>query len=515
MSRYLGGAELYSARCHDHYNLNVMVALTIHTRAPLDIGIVQITLQELQHQYPLLTSRISKHASKDMFSPMELPILPLDQELTCTDMLHTKFDTENGPLWRVQIVTRATFEAASSGLGFGPEMEAIIEDDSDVDTRWRYYLRYLQGCLNQDIDNFENSLSLEEEGRSVVIMTFHPSITDTTGAFYLAKQFMLILDKKLENDGPITSGEPEPIPSCVEKLLPSPDSMFHLGDLVPMMNSVVNHFIPTRKSPLETWIRPVTDTFVESERTVKTCPATRSHFLRGWLSEDETRELLAQCEEDDISLHGVLLAACLAATSRVCCQDTCNSNPTVLRASINTNLRQFISSAPKHGNLSVPYEENFTVPMVGDSEDFWKLAHAMTMSHNTAKSNRTAVRQLRLYSKIFSTPGGEATFKDMENSSRITNEMSVSVHGDLGSIFRRESQVSPYESWSGQPLQVKLEDVFPMQAGQNMGSPVHHSGHVYQGRLQYILTYYTTYVDTSAALMLRDETMNILRMAVM
>ena len=338
--------------------------------------------------------------------------------------------------------------------------------------------------MNQDIDNFENSLSMEEEGRSVVIMTFHPSITDTTGAFYLAKQFMLILDKKLENDGPITSGEPEPIPSCVENLLPSPDSMFHLGDLVPMMSSVVNHFIPSRKSPLDQWIRPVTDTFVESERTVKTCPATRSHFLRGWLSEDETRELLAQCEEDDITLHGVLLAACLAATSRVCCQDTCNSNPTVLRASINTNLRQFISTAPKHGTLSVPYEENFTVPMVGDSEDFWKLAHAMTMSHNTAKSNRTAVRQLRLYSKIFSTPGGEATFKDMENSTRITNEMSVSVHGDLGnnqkylnigkttipfyfigSIFRRESQVSPYESWSGQPLQVKLEDVFPMQAG--------------------------------------------------
>ena len=41
-------------------------------------------------------------------------------------------------------MTRSTFEAASSGLGFGPEMEAIIEDDSDVDTRWRYYLRYLQ-----------------------------------------------------------------------------------------------------------------------------------------------------------------------------------------------------------------------------------------------------------------------------------------------------------------------------------------------------------------------------------
>ena len=61
----------------------------------------------------------------------------------------------------------------------------------------------------------------------------------------------------------------------------------------------------------------------------------------------------------------------------------------------------------------------------------------------------------------------------------------------------------------------KLEDVFPMVSGQNMGSPVHHSCHIYQGRLQYILTYFTTYIDTPAALMLRDETMNILRMAVL
>ena len=49
-------------------------------------------------------------------------------------------------------MTRSTFEAASSGLGFGPEMEAIIEDDSDVDTRWRYYLRYLQ--VSQELTSF-------------------------------------------------------------------------------------------------------------------------------------------------------------------------------------------------------------------------------------------------------------------------------------------------------------------------------------------------------------------------
>jgi hypothetical protein len=91
-------------------------------------------------------------------------------------------------------------------------------------------------------------------------------------------------------------------------------------------------------------------------------------------------------------------------------------------------------------------------------------------------------------------------------------------------------------------IQVKLEDVFPMVAGQNMGSPFSHSAHVYQGRLattifatfkyrlkckykykiqntkycrlNYILGYHTTYVETPRALQLRDETMALLRMAV-
>ena len=46
----------------------------------------------------------------------------------------------------------------------------------------------------------------------MVVMTFHPSVTDTTGAFYLAKQFMQLLDVKLENDGPIRVNEQQDIP---------------------------------------------------------------------------------------------------------------------------------------------------------------------------------------------------------------------------------------------------------------------------------------------------------------
>ena len=80
---------------------------------------MKCALQEFQHMFPHLTSRIkSKPAippNQDeltYFEPMECPILPLDTDFSCRNMLHEPFDDENGPLWRVQLITEATMEAA-------------------------------------------------------------------------------------------------------------------------------------------------------------------------------------------------------------------------------------------------------------------------------------------------------------------------------------------------------------------------------------------------------------------
>ena len=43
----------------------------------------------------------------------------------------------------------------------------------------------------------------------------------------------------------------------------------------------------------------------------------RTEVLRGWLSTEQTSELSAMMEEDEASLHGVILAAALTATARV------------------------------------------------------------------------------------------------------------------------------------------------------------------------------------------------------
>ena len=102
------------------------------------VGLLKCALQEFQHTYPQLTSRIRhcppngkcqspEHCQNLHFSPMECPILPLDVTFSCRDMLHQKFDTVQGPLWRVQLITEASMDLAN--LGFGPELQAILEDD--------------------------------------------------------------------------------------------------------------------------------------------------------------------------------------------------------------------------------------------------------------------------------------------------------------------------------------------------------------------------------------------------
>ena len=42
----------------------------------------------------------------------------------------------------------------------------------------------------------------------------------------------------------------------------------------------------------------------------------RSKYLRGWLTEAETREVVGRCEEDEVTLHGLVLAAALTAMAR-------------------------------------------------------------------------------------------------------------------------------------------------------------------------------------------------------
>ena len=131
---------------------------------------------------------------------------------------------------------------------------------------------------------------------------------------------------------------------------------------------------------------------------------------------------------------------CLMSMHRLC--HGSSSPPTTatsLRAAISTNLRQYCSPAPRNGVYTAPYDETYTVPPIVDSEDLWRLAHqlsmqvslsplhftftfsctsvwqnslSLSMQHNTAKSTRQPLQKLRMYSKMFSAPGGgDAAFR--------------------------------------------------------------------------------------------------------
>ena len=111
---------------------------------------------------------------------------------------------------------------------------------------------------------------------------------------------------------------------------------------------------------------------------------------------------------------------------------------------------------------------------------------------------------------------------------KIRNEMDISYYGDLdrtfsinrGKVSHQPSEgnaasIEKYLTSCSNSNNMKLEDIFFCQAAPSMGTPFSHSAHIFNGKLNYILSYHTAYIsDQRMAFMIRDEIINILRMAV-
>ncbi len=302
------------------------------------------------------------------------------------------------------------------------------------------------------------------------------------------------------------------------------------------MAKMVGGFMMPRRSPFEGHLArsgendtyrcnrnpTVTDMIFSSIPDTLSGPP-RTEMLRGWLDEEQTSELLAMLEEDDASLHGVLLAAGLIAISRLLQETTENppaSKKTSLRATNEANLRQYCSSS-KHGVLTTYYESDHEIPTLVDDDraEFWRFAHELTVKMNTAKGNREPLKMLRIYNKMFSLSGGpENALKDLQTGLKIQNELGVATYGDMGGLFRRGEQGNCFDRPLSGPRSpnnnnLRLEDVFHVTAAPGMGSPFTHTAHILFGRLNYILLYHTVYVGHEAAFRVRDEVLQVLRMA--
>ena len=106
---------------------------------------------------------------------------------------------------------------------------------------------------------------------------------------------------------------------------------------------------------------------------------------------------MAMLEEDDCSLHGVIMAAGLIAVSRILqddrrkmlnCQDAAS-----LRVSNEMNLRQYcvVASQKMLGTHTTFHETDFVVPPIQDRVEFWKFAHELTVKHNASKGETSMI----------------------------------------------------------------------------------------------------------------------------
>ena len=200
---------------------------------------------------------------------------------------------------------------------------------------------------------------------------------------------------------------------------------------------------------------------------------------------------------------GVLLTASVISISRMLENEEMTS--ATIKMSNDINLRQFNQKMPKIGCLSSSYEADYPCRDITTRSEFWKMAHEYTVKHQVAREQNSHKLKKCQFTPYFC-------------------EMSVASYGNLGLLFRNkgfsEVAMDSIDTWS-KPLNevlqtnIRLEDVFHVVNGRGLGVPFHQSVHILHGKLNYFLTYDTCLIpDQRHALMIRDETINVLRMAV-
>ena len=309
-------------------------------------------------------------------------------------------------------------------------------------------------------------------------MSFHPAVTDTLGSFHLMRHFLEIWRKKLKE----TDEHEVPLPHEDQQQLLSIERILQdEGNCSPSLKGLLERgwggltdYVMPHKSPMDK-TQPV---YGDADTLV----------LRGFLKVEETKRLLARIDEDECSLHGVLLAAGLIALSRTLNRDEATEPLTTFNVSNVFNLRPYCSTyVPRHGNLTGYHQQDYQVPFgIDDAAEFWKFAHDLNVKLQSIRSKNPT-----------------ELLKHFTETCRIKSELCVACYGDLDRVFQEGNQ------------DIQLEDVFHCQAAPTLGIPFYHSAHILHGKLNYILAYNTAYVqDQSMAFMVRDETIHILRMAV-
>ena len=181
-----------------------------------------------------------------------------------------------------------------------------------------------------------------------------------------------------------------------------------------------------------------------------------------------------------------------------------NLTSSSVKVSNEINMRQFCPNAPKIGCFSSFYETEYPNKEVTSRSDFWKLAHELTVKHNQSKDSQKPNKMV---------------------TNKYHSDMEVTAFGNLNKIIRiktftAEFSTDSIDTWSkplseGLQTNIRLEDVFHVVNGSGMGVPFRHAVHILHGKLNYFLSYDTGLVkDQRHALMIRDETVNVLRMAV-
>ncbi|XP_013388739.1 uncharacterized protein LOC106157582 [Lingula anatina] len=450
--RPLGAFEQIFDAHHSFGNYIFLCAMFLRSKSKLTEAVLHQVLRKLQNRHPFLRSRIVVGDNGNRYFE-EMDKLVVDFQMVESDdwegmyekMLTTQFDSENGPLWRVKLLTMPhTNEEAKCNLS--------------------------NGALKSDMPF-----------KQTILFAFHHAISDGISAASLFEEFAEILDShqgSMATEHPVKS---LPLLPPMEDLLPRPDITFRCLDFFNIFRIAYESFFPGKNQYLNKYPPPIT-----KDPNV----AIMTKVIPFELSKLETEKLIARCKKEKTSVHGALTTAANLALSKII--QPGGGAPLVIPSLHPVNIRYFCKPPvePHHlGNLVLAVDTKLRIPKGTSIQKFWELSKKYTQAIRGGLASKEYTKFLRVFGKIWNR---DMYISRVEDSQKVGGRngayFTLSNLGNLDRVLKGTSY-----------SEIELEDVLTATGMHREGPVFLHNVITFRGQLRWHLNYCTNVATTQHA----------------
>jgi len=322
--------------------------------------------------------------------------------------------------------------------------------------------------------------AIDNGNKGTLVLNVHPTLTDSKGLF-------LFVNDALGHMNQILTGQSErtftpKMHSSIEETVDVGNGM-SFTEKLEMFKHMIFFAIPWKSPYMRANPAPIVPDY-----------ATR--HIQVDIPSEFSKKILKCVETKGISLHAVWTAAAGIAMHRLLNLTAKTSLCSTHEVDLRVLTRNYDSKECRiHGAYCNYVEDKIVTDNVKSQEEFWNFATKVHESLNDKFHSDKLVKMMQWCGKF-----GDmySMFAALGTTRTVRNDYAVAVHDNLD-LFIDDRDT------------IEIENLCSTVASHNMGSPFHHSVHVFRERIFYYMYHYGNYAHIDKTKEFADKTLEVLK----